>query len=227
MNRPTFFNPIAKKASTIGSIQQATPKDANAVNTLRLAAYESATEFRVKDKSHVVWNEQDPVLLVNRLEKPIATLQGKVLATKEQAEQYLNMKLPLAADKHFPALYLSFAATDSEYRNSGIHTLLRQYFLQAAESNLVNSMIGIVFADATRTKSMREMGYEFRNIDFFGPSHVNPKREPLIALLKKDKFEFAQNYLMQKNKAIMANYPWQGELLLLEQQNTPIVAQCK
>src|SRR5262249_29289044 len=135
-------------------IRPCTASDASTVNALRHAAYERATEFQVIRPSLLEWGARDGDAVVlgawNYANQLVSTMRGAIVANRREAEAALTCTVDCDA-VGYPALVLSKGATASAYSTHGLNSVLRYYFLDAT-IGVVRSALGLVYANAARTR---------------------------------------------------------------------------
>lgn len=196
--------------ATQGHIRRATRLDGSAVFELRLAAYSGAPEFTINDVSSLQWSTADDNNIVlaawDENDNAISTTRGDLLFNTDESEQWMECaleRIPLT----FPALLLGKGATLRTYEHHGFHSALRLCFVEASREGPIQSLIGIVYEDAPRTRLMRAIGYEFYAPVAYWYTDLEAHRRTLIAVLPRAKFATAATLLREKIGPLMSNYP--------------------
>jgi hypothetical protein len=204
---------------TSGEIRRATPDDANAVADLRLAAYSGATEFTVREPSTLQWtaaDEENIVLAAWAAEgDALSTTRGDVLLDSHQAEQWMECSLdriPIG----LPTLLLGKGATRKPYERQGFHSALRFCFLAAARDCEIESLTGIVYEDAPRTRLMHRIGYDFYEPTSYWYTDLKTTRRTLIAVLPRPRFAQAIDPLREMVGSLLDAYPCEVQRLTRE-----------
>ncbi|MFN7097861.1 MAG: hypothetical protein ACK4PR_09975 [Gammaproteobacteria bacterium] len=194
-----------------GLIRLASEGDLNKVSELRLKAFKSTDQFMILNSELIQTdqydNKDDIIIATDNANNIVSTLRGGVLVNHSQAEARLEAKLNVDPD-FFPALYLSKGATCLDHRNSGIHSVLRYYFLLGLLNSSINSVIGITYQNAPRLNTMQKMGYNFQKLTTCHYTHVKPIEPPILAFLKKENFFSAYNILSNQHQTVIKDYPW-------------------
>jgi hypothetical protein len=210
--------PAARPVAAGCLIDRASPRDADEVFELRLAAYSNASEFELVRPELLRWGPHDDagiVLAARDDRRMLSTLRGVVVPDRDAAETELTCSVPLGPDA-FPALVLAKGATLRGYGRSGLHSALRFHFLAAALEGRINSVLGLVYASAPRTNLMRELGYEFQvPARLWDPEGV-PIQPGLFAYLSRGRVPSAHDRLAAEVADVLAAYPWHGDALRLE-----------
>jgi hypothetical protein len=111
------------------TIRLASSADRGAINRLRLAEYRRAPEFTLVNEAAVLWvGAGAGRVVLSAWEGPscVATMQTEAADDEAQAAAILGVSLPPLGDA-YPALVLTRAATDQEYRRSGLNSALRYH----------------------------------------------------------------------------------------------------
>jgi len=199
-------------------IRQATAQDASQISALRLSAYARAIEFKVIRPSLIEWNKKDDDRVVlsawNDAGMAISTMRGEIVYDRQEAEDALacTVKLDISL---YPSLALTKGATSLDQSNSGLNSALRYYFLQAALDSPVQSVIGLVYINASRTRLMESLGYMFQTPDdIWDPADITLK-PGLFATLSRDRISNAIAQLSKLSYDCLTDYPWEGSALRL------------
>jgi len=193
-----------------GAIRRADRSDAQAVSRLRTEAYAAAPEFIVKDDSALHWSAADDeqVVLVawDALGNALSTTRGDLLWRRDEAERWMECRLErIPID--FPALLLGKGATLKAYERHGLHSALRLYFIEACRESRVQSLVGIVYEDAPRTRLMRAIGYDFYAPLAYWYTDLEASRRTLIGVLPRERFASAARALRERVGDLLAGYP--------------------
>jgi hypothetical protein len=191
-------------------IRRATRLDAEAVSDLRSEAYAGAPEFTVRDASALHWSQQDDSNIVltawDGEGRALSTTRGDLLTDRDEAQQHMECQLD-GIPVRFPALQLGKGATRGSAAGNGLHSALRLCFLEAAVLRDVESVVGIVYDGAPRTRLMRSIGYEFYAPATYWYEDLEPRRQTLIAVLDRHDLSSAVALLSEKFGGLLSAYP--------------------
>lgn len=197
------------------SIRVATRADMAEIGELRVSEYRRAGEFVVIDSTGLLWDERDEADVIlgawDEADRALSTMRGSVVSSREEAEALLECSLPVD-DSALPALVLGRAATRSTFREAGLNSALRYYFLSFALDAPIRSVLGVVFDQAPRTELMKSLGYVFLRPAQTWRKEVQAIQPQFIACLERSRISDACEALRSKVASTLANYPWQGEL---------------
>jgi predicted N-acetyltransferase YhbS len=138
MGPAVLFNPRPPIMDQQACIRLATPADAAAIGVLRVEAFEGSSDFRIANARFVEklrWTDEDDaaeVIAAWRENEPVATMRLEVLSDPRHAAEYAAGLLPPADHVEWPALALARVATHASCRRSGLNSLVRYSFLEAA-----------------------------------------------------------------------------------------------
>jgi hypothetical protein len=220
-------SPIADSTRNINCIRLATTEDAAAITHLRQSSFLQSRDFKVLDPDKLAWGEHDLKGLVlslwDRNRGLLSTTRGEVLRNLECAEIKMECRLKLV-NLEFPCLLLGKGATIQEQGGTGFHSALRYCFLRAAIKTPLQSITGIVYEGASRTRLMQEIGYEFYRPDRFWYENLVSDKTALIAKLRRSQFESASAILARIAEPILNEYPLVSKTLAKSLHETVLAA---
>jgi hypothetical protein len=186
-----------------------------AVEDLRRSAYLRAPEFTVLDDSAYRWTEADDngfVLTVWVADgTALATMRGTVAPQRTDAEHHFECSVPLD-ESYFPALLLERGATREDRSCSGLNSLLRLHFFDAAMRSNVRSVMGAVFTGASRMKLLEELGYAFVRPEHVWDQNIKIQSSLLIASLPAAELGGAASKLRVKIGHLIHAFPLAGQV---------------
>lgn len=117
-----------------------------------------------------------------------ARLDGRIVSTMSAALIYSPADMDFEDEgclepQMVPALHLSRAATIEEIRISGLNSIMRFFCIKAAIQLQLRTVVGTVFADAPRTRLMKELGYRFVPLEGHGDRVMTYQSQCLFAAL--------------------------------------------
>ncbi len=181
-----------------GTIEQASRADAAEIGNLRLCCYRAAREFELLQPEALAWDAADDAntVLIARSKsgRLLSTTRGSLVADARAAAQAMGCSNDLP-DAVFPSLLLGRGATQHAKGGAGLHSLLRYHFLLAANDSTVQSLIGMVYAGAPRTRLMANIGYEFFQPSEVWDPEVRAHSPNLSAVLRRERFAAALSQL--------------------------------
>ena len=196
-----------------GYVKRLNKTDADAVFQVRHEAYDSSKQFKVLNFSYLEWDEVDDNALVlgvfNKKEELMASLRGEFIKSRAEAEGTLHYKLPVEKDL-FPGILLGRGASKRNYRNQGLNSLLRYYFLSFCIDFPFNSLFASVFEDAPRIGLLRDMNYRFSIPDNSKDKDINILTREYFVYLQRTSFLSSFNFLQNKFNVVIDRYPWTG-----------------
>lgn len=199
-----------------GLTRKACRFDKPAIDALRIAAYETATEFTILRPEKLLWSPDDKQCAVAAVftseDLAIATMQGRVVITNSELESVLEARVP-QADIDYPCLVLSSAATMPGNHYSGLNTLLRYYFFSAAACSNVRSIAGQVFRGAPRLNLMADLGYEFYSSAEEWYDELLAVTDLNFALFRSARLGAAIATLKNLTRENRKLFPWAGTVL--------------
>ncbi|MBJ7311456.1 hypothetical protein ACFOLJ_22305 [Rugamonas sp. CCM 8940] len=202
-----------------GTIAQASRADAAEIENLRLSCYRAAREFELLQPAALAWDAADDAntVLIARSNSGqlLSTTRGSLVADAQTAEQAMGCSNELP-DAVFPSLLLGRGATLHAKGGAGLHSLLRYHFLLAASGSTVQSLIGMVYAGAPRTRLMAGIGYEFFQPNQVWDPEVRAHSPNLIAVLERDRFAAALNQLEATLGDLLGRFPLHGAAVRLD-----------
>lgn len=183
------------------------------IEALRRSAYQRAPEFAVLRPSAYQWTHADDrgdVLAVwDEHRTPLATMRGTVVADRDEAERQLECTVPVDGAL-FPALVLERGATCADRSASGLNSLMRYYFIEAALRRALGSVLGAVFDGAPRLRLLARIGYEFVKSDRVWDENIAPRASVLIASLPRERMPGACAVLLESLNDVLGRFPWDG-----------------
>lgn len=187
---------------------------------MRKSAYERAPEFRISQADAYLWTESDSrghVLAAwDRSDTALSTMRGITALTHHAAQEQLECSIDLDSS-WFPTLILERAATSANNSYSGLNSLLRAHFIEAALRDGVSSVLGAVFDGAPRLRVLSELGYEFSLAKrMWDPNFVDHTPVHIVALAR-DRMPTALSTLRKRFGAVAECFPWRGPQLRLAQ----------
>lgn len=196
-----------------GYVKRLNKTDSNAVFQVRQEAYKSSMQFKILNFSYLEWDEVDDNALVlgvfNEKEELMASLRGVVIKSKAEAEKKLHYSLTI--DKNlFPGILLGRGASKRKYRNQGLNSLLRYYFLGFCIDFPFNSLFASVFEDAPRIALLREMNYQFTIPKSSEDKDIDVLTQEYFVYLQRDNFLPSFQFLQDKFHVVIEEYPWKG-----------------
>jgi len=193
-----------------GHIRRATRTDARQISDLRIAAYTGAGEFHLREPESLEWNAADERNIVlaawNAQGVALSTTRGDVLSDEARAEPWMECKLdriPIG----YPTLLLGKGATRKGHERHGLHSAMRFCFLDASYESAIQSLAGIVYEDAPRTRLMQRIGYEFFEPSAHWYTDLESRRRTLIAVLRRSRFGAARESLRETVRDTLAEFP--------------------
>jgi hypothetical protein len=191
-------------------IRRATRTDARQITELRIAAYSGAREFHLREPETLEWSAADErnVVLAGWSAEGVAlsTTRGDVLHDEDHAESWMECKLdriPIG----YPTLLLGKGATRREHERRGLHSAMRCCFLDASHESAIQSLTGIVYEDAPRTRLMQRIGYEFFEPSAYWYTDLESRRRTLIAVLPRERFAAARESLHETVGDTLVEFP--------------------
>jgi hypothetical protein len=206
---PTSVIPEAERTALVGG-----PREIRAVEMLRRRAYQRAPEFDVLKRSAYEWTPADDrgyVLAVwSDDNTALATMRGTVVAGRDEAETQLECAVPLAPT-FFPALVLERGATCADRSHTGLNSLMRYYFIEAALRLALGSVLGAVFDGAPRLRLLAKLGYEFSKPERVWDPNIAPRTSVLIASLARARMAEACALLLTSLRDVHERFRWYGQ----------------
>jgi len=205
-----------------GMIRLATSDDADAVTVLRQAAYSSSHEFTLLSASSLAWGPDDELgvvlVAVTTDGTIVSTMRSRLFATKEVFERISGLDLS-AVELPVHTMFLDRASTHEKAKQNGLNTALRYHFLQNAAKHGLPSVSGWLFSDVSRTRTMKEIGYNFisvRPVQPRGYRHMESKdRDFVVAVLTLAQFPGACLRLEQQVGDVLRHWRWEGPSIRL------------
>lgn len=183
-------------------------EDGHAITRLRQEAFLRSSDFRVVHSENLNWGPADVrgmVLSVWNEHTPLSTTRGDVFKEAEEAEE--SMECRLNRQYGFPSLLLGKGATVQSLERMGFHSALRYCFIRAAMQTSVESILGIVYEGAPRTRLMKEIGYDFYSpADFRCTNLEYAGKAVLVATLPRARFACACKLLEAVVRPILEEY---------------------
>jgi hypothetical protein len=181
-------------------IRLLTNRDAMVYEHLIRRSFGNAKGFTVRSPS-LVWTPSDdayPVIGVFEGKRLLSTLRFEWILTPEELEvKSEEKKSPVKFD--FPLGYLAKAATDPDFANTGLNSLLRYHAFKVIQHWHVSSILGFMVEGSPRVFTMQEMGYEFFQMSKKWDGNFQSDRPVLFGHLNvAKKFDFAMKYLETK-----------------------------
>lgn len=190
-----------------------------AVEALRKEAYERSREFKVARKEAWAWTEADDKGYVlaawDREGRPLATMRGIYSSNRKEAQDQLECLLTPLSHTAFPTLVLEKAATDSRLAQRGLNSVLRYVFLEAALQHKLGSMIGAVFQDAPRNKTLEKIGYRFWPVERMWDPNFNEYHPVQLVALSRIDMPMASLMLRKEFGSILERFPYRDSLIQL------------
>lgn len=178
---------------------------APAVFALRRAAYRQATEFQWRDEALLRWCAADDAGTVLGLwddqGQLLSTLRASVLVSRQAVAQFLEYALQgqvLPVSPLRPCLVFSRAATWPSHSRQGLFVLMRLAYLQAVRHTVVDSLCAVVYEGGPRLRAMRDAGYSLRVPKAGWDSEARALTQPLLAVLRRARFERALQRVQQE-----------------------------
>jgi hypothetical protein len=200
-------------------IRLATRTDAAAIGALRVEAFEASPDFRIANARFIEqlrWTDEDDavdVLSVWREGKPIATMRMEVILDRRHAAVYSSGLMPPPDHVEWPALALARVATHRSYSKTGLNSLMRFYFLQAALASEARRFYAYVIFGAARTRLMASLGYEFVTRSDQDPDLASERPWSLAWLDLRMRGKQALALLEGHVGSMKHEYPWVGPRL--------------
>jgi hypothetical protein len=139
-------------------------------------------------------------------------MRGTIVADRNTAEQQLECTVELERSL-FPAVILERAATRRDVASLGLNSLLRYYFVTAAQP-VARSVIGVVFDGAPRLRVLTEIGYNIAPVHKCWDGNVADYHRVLLATLSRSRFVAAHLALRERVGNLLARFPYRGKPLL-------------
>lgn len=198
-------------------IRPATRSDCNEINELRISEYSRAdNNFTLTDSQKLMWSNEDDEAIVlsvwNENGRVLSTMRGREVASREELAYFQGCEIPDEMDM-FPALALTRAATNNEYKNVGFHSTLRYCFIQYAFLHNYEALFGSLFANAPQLRSMERIGYRFIPTSLNNMSMSTGKtdeNELYLAVLEANKFDSGLEILHDLVSQVLVEYPCEG-----------------
>jgi hypothetical protein len=196
-------------------IRLATRADAATIGQLRVEAFKAAPDFQIANAAflqQLEWTEEDDaadVVAVFRDGRPIATMRMETVADRDQVTDYAA-GLPPPDHTEWPALALARGATHASYAKTGLNSLMRAYFLEAALASGARRFYAYVVFGAARTRLMAALGYEFITRSDADPDLASQRPWALAWLDLHRHGQQARALLEQQVRSIRREYPWVG-----------------
>jgi predicted N-acetyltransferase YhbS len=216
MGPAVLFNPRPPIMDQQACIRLATPADAAAIGVLRVEAFEGSSDFRIANARFVEklrWTDEDDaaeVIAAWRENEPVATMRLEVLSDPRHAAEYAAGLLPPADHVEWPALALARVATHASCRRSGLNSLVRYYFLEAALASGARRLYSYVVLGGARTKLMSALGYQFLTRPDVDPDLASQRPWALAWLDLPGQGKQALAVLERQISSTRQEYPWVG-----------------
>jgi predicted N-acetyltransferase YhbS len=200
-------------------IRLATRADAAAIGSLRVEAFEGSSDFRIANTRFVEqlrWMDEDDaaqVIAVWCENRPVATIRMEVLSDRNHAAKYAAGLMPPADHVEWPALALARVATHASYRRSGLNSLVRYYFVEAALASDARRLYSYVIVGSARTRLMMALGYQFAMRSDLDPDLASQQPWAFAWLDLRQHGRQALALLEQELGATKQEYPWVGPKL--------------
>jgi hypothetical protein len=196
----------------------------SAIRALRRDHYPVASEFQALTAQVYAWTESDRrgvVLAVwDASGAALSTMSGIVATGRAAAEVEFECTLSDEPGR-FPALVLSRSATRVDQRARGLNSLLRYYFIEAAQRAGLASTLSIFFQGAPRLPLLGRLGYEFTVLPGVTWESVRPHDSPLLGCLRRERMTAACGILQELLGDSLKRYPWRGPPLALAAPSSP------
>lgn len=203
----------------IRSIRLARPDDVDAISSLRLEEYTGSRDFSIKDTAfvgHLNWSDEDEksyVLTVWSNGFLLATMRASFITDRQDAVKHFDGFAPPLDHNEWPSPVLERGATRASLQRSGLNSLMRYYFLEAAIESRFRRIYGYVPFGGSRTRLLESLGYNFfcrPDQDVVTPSHF---RWAIAWLDIPSHGHKALNILKQFVGREIRRYPWTGTRL--------------
>ena len=180
------------------------------LEALLKAEYADSSEVVLRDNENFGWEgySQAKIIGVFSGRCLVSTMRGTIARDNTTAERMLSRPLP-SSFASFPSLVLSNTATIKEFRNFGLSSVIRYYFLNSSIASEIQSAIGVLDANAQRIASMQKLGYRFTCPEPFDPGFVS--RESTVAMLSRDHFPNAVAMLASRQERLISLIEWHGQ----------------
>jgi hypothetical protein len=216
-HRPAvLFNPRPPIMDQQACIRLATPADAAAIGALRVEAFEGSSDFSIANVRFIEqlrWTDEDDavdVIAAWRGNKPVATMRLQVIADRHHAAEYAAGLMPPADHVEWPALALARVATHASCGRTGLNSLIRYYFLEAALASEARRLYSYVVLGAARTKLMASLGYQFLTRSDSDPDLASQRPWALAWLDLPGQGKQALALLERQISSTGQEYPWVG-----------------
>ena len=191
-------------------LSSATLGDGPDLTRLLKTSYQSNSDFTVRDEAYFQdhFSGRSVVLTARSEGQLIGTMSASLISCSADLGYEDEGMLTTAL---VPALYLSRAATVSGGRTSGINSLMRLYCIEAALELGLQSIVGFVYQEASRTRLMAALGYSFSPLSSGSNSVREYHSQCLFAtLLLKTAGKFALDSLRDQCSQSGKNVKWQS-----------------
>lgn len=193
-------------------IREISSLEKDQVNHLRSQGYKKAQGFSVNTEA-IHWNRSDDQSIVlgyfdgNEL---VSTMRAEIIMSQDVLEMKMECPWDYGAIE-YPVMVLSKASTLESHKSKGLNAALRYFCLKIAMDWGVHHLIGTFIRNSPRTRSMKKMGYRFRenkmgwtNIDYFSKEPVD------VAILDRKSFATAMTVSMELTRKDQLLNLWEG-----------------
>ena len=183
------------------------------IDRLRITEYNRSDDFLLLYPDNLLWsvNDEDKVLVAwNGDGHAVATMRAETVKNIQEAQNNLECTVP--EEIVYPAVILNRAATHEQYRHLGLNQAIRYHFLKAALRADIQTTLGPVYLGASRTKFMKQLGYRFMEPGKTWQKKLQIHKPRLLAMLERDRIEYAITIIEEERGETLRKYPWQGEL---------------
>ena len=187
-------------------IRQATIDDSDRLTYFRILEYKSSKEFELLNIAPL--RQQYGFVYIAEYEgRIISTMQAEVLGTKDELELKCIEIIPTYF-LDYPTVYLSKAATDEEFRTTGLNSYIRLLFLRMYVDNFnIQSFTGAAYENAPRLQLLSRLGYVFTEIlDRVKDDYIRPFGKVYFLSLCRNQFELAINTLEMDTSQLTQNF---------------------
>ena len=116
-----------------------------------------------------------------------------------------NTKIPYI---DFPAINIGKSVTKTEFQNTGINSIMRLQVFNILLYSKFQAITGIVYDNAPRVQTMRQLGYEFHEIQKKKGTNLEIFEKRYLVYLSKEKLNHAIVLLENRLLGQIKEYNW-------------------
>lgn len=197
-------------------VRPALPRDAAAIDRMRVDGYAAATWFKLEDTRKVMLENDPPgtqVVVAESARAPhelLATVAFVLVEDTVAAETHLGCPLPARAWR-FPASVAMRGAVHLAHRGRRLNHLLRYYAIDAARRSGLPQMLSAQAEGAPQRGVTARLGYEYTEVDKSRLATVGLPGSMFLVRLPAPRYDTALAGLQGVLGETLAASMWEGE----------------